>query len=806
MIKQWLKHGLLYTSTLNTVVFTKLITILLVTIIISQPLSAQEVVLNPVEIKGNVSFGGLEYSSYTIQAKSDAFSGIATQYFDPIIALADYSLTVNVEQNSTRKYRVRAAFSNGNDTYGSPAIYVDAVDTTPSQAVLLDLMQNDIATVHGTIILPSGVNLANSNVRFYFNEPGISLYDQIAGYKFISANELTFDFPVAANAEMYIYAYLFLDDGQSFVFQIDPFTVVKDGIKNVVFEIKLAEDVGAIGGNINIAGPVEITKYQTRLFGPAGNIYKNFIPQNFTTASQNNGVDWLVKNLPSSTTQPYQQWLWAYYRSQGYLVSMFIDSNAYSSSNRNYVLTDQTTQVDIQANQAFIEGQLTLEGNYLANDLSLILINASSLEPGGSKNYVDLNTLYYSALGLDVSKWNISSIDFTFKGANNSYREILTYNPHRLLTKQALSASQPFLQDLIVPMGSVTVKYRVTDGQTLSYPKITTQWPAKCSYFDQAGELLYFWRPNVRVYDQQDVLTGEVVFHGPDAYCNDIKAEATVGGSITTFGIIDVEVISGVDVVIDIGGPTLSVDVSPNTVFASESITVTGKATDDIGITSVTVNGYNAQISSSNNPNDGNEVLFSVLVPLTLGENTLFTIARDNSNKTGSDSRKVYRDSAAPTLDFTPNDGDSFTAPITNVTINGTVSDDNDISLLTINGNKVELTKLSPGSYNFSYTLPLNNCNSTYPCVTNIVAIATDVADKQTQISHQISQISAGLACDIDNNSYVDRSDIGLILRARNTKPTGADDKRDHDKDGLITVKDARQCLLLCTLPRCATP
>jgi hypothetical protein len=57
--------------------------------------------------------------------------------------------------------------------------------------------------------------------------------------------------------------------------------------------------------------------------------------------------------------------------------------------------------------------------------------------------------------------------------------------------------------------------------------------------------------------------------------------------------------------------------------------------------------------------------------------------------------------------------------------------------------------------------------------------------------------------CDVDGDGDVDLGDINLIVAARNTPATGPDDPRDFDGDGMITVLDARQCVLQCTNPRC---
>jgi hypothetical protein len=59
-----------------------------------------------------------------------------------------------------------------------------------------------------------------------------------------------------------------------------------------------------------------------------------------------------------------------------------------------------------------------------------------------------------------------------------------------------------------------------------------------------------------------------------------------------------------------------------------------------------------------------------------------------------------------------------------------------------------------------------------------------------------------GPPCDIDRNRIVERSDITAIFDARNTAAVPGD-ARDYDRDGFITVNDARACALLCTNPQC---
>ncbi len=64
---------------------------------------------------------------------------------------------------------------------------------------------------------------------------------------------------------------------------------------------------------------------------------------------------------------------------------------------------------------------------------------------------------------------------------------------------------------------------------------------------------------------------------------------------------------------------------------------------------------------------------------------------------------------------------------------------------------------------------------------------------------------AAPLACDANGDGSIDKSDIDLIVAARNTRASGASDVRDVDGDGMITVGDARICALRCTRARCST-
>ena len=66
-----------------------------------------------------------------------------------------------------------------------------------------------------------------------------------------------------------------------------------------------------------------------------------------------------------------------------------------------------------------------------------------------------------------------------------------------------------------------------------------------------------------------------------------------------------------------------------------------------------------------------------------------------------------------------------------------------------------------------------------------------------------VAESAAAAVCDVDDDGDVDRLDVQAVAAARGT-PALPGDPADADGDGLITVGDARACVLRCDLPRCA--
>jgi hypothetical protein len=95
-----------------------------------------------------------------------------------------------------------------------------------------------------------------------------------------------------------------------------------------------------------------------------------------------------------------------------------------------------------------------------------------------------------------------------------------------------------------------------------------------------------------------------------------------------------------------------------------------------------------------------------------------------------------------------------------------------------------------------------------YPLTSQAVTVYDGVMQHEGWAPAQIDALSASpaptISCDVNGDGKIDVNDINDIFAARSMLATGSDDPRDPDGDGVITVNDARVCVLRCTKPRCA--
>ncbi len=116
-------------------------------------------------------------------------------------------------------------------------------------------------------------------------------------------------------------------------------------------------------------------------------------------------------------------------------------------------------------------------------------------------------------------------------------------------------------------------------------------------------------------------------------------------------------------------------------------VEISGQATDDVNVVSVSVNG----IDSSGLEN------WIANVPLVAGNNLITAVVEDNSGNTSSDSINVFYDiNAGPTIDITsPADGSIFPSGSDNILLLGTmIPGDYPVTTFTLNGENIDQADL----------------------------------------------------------------------------------------------------------------
>lgn len=108
----------------------------------------------------------------------------------------------------------------------------------------------------------------------------------------------------------------------------------------------------------------------------------------------------------------------------------------------------------------------------------------------------------------------------------------------------------------------------------------------------------------------------------------------------------------------------------------------------------------------------------------------------------------------------------------------------------------------TPGDGSATFVVSQNNENE----VGSALVTATDGVGNTCTIEVEFEGMvdPEPVVCDFDGDEDVDRDDLSIIRAARNT-PAGTDDPMDLDDDGMITMNDARMCVVQCTRSRCAT-
>lgn len=765
------------------------------TLITANVFADVDVVLNPNEVTGTISFDNRPITHIYMGADSGEYIANSATVIEPAETQAGYSIVINVEQSSSRAYFFRPSITIDSTRISFPKTEVTVEDGISE---VVDFAHFDSATLLPEIITPDDIEISWVTYTIYTQS-------QFNISKTTYANISTTSLPIVANTLFNVHVRVAATNGKTYTFSRNSLTANSDENKVEQFVVEKGE-LGTIQGNISLPGPFDLYSAYTKVYSVGGGTHFN----NTKASAPTTSIDYTIDEVPASPdeNEDYRLSGYAYLQtSTGYATMQFPDG-AFIQPHTFSLAPDETKTIDIFSEIGSVFGTINLGDNVSKEKLMKGSVY-STANRAYTNRVINLTTLEYELPLFTVEDWKINFLTFTFK-EDSAAQDTSDFAYQFLGTEtQSIEPEEAINQDIDLPLGSVTVNFNVVGGQTLSQPRIyLTPYSMPCDHLNEQNEKIGRWSILGQSKTQVDVETGSVVLYGVDGICRGLKALATVGNSETSFGEIDIEFQAGVDVEIDINGPRLTVDVEPNSVVDTDTITVTGTATDDTGVAGVTVNGLIAAITSTGNPEDEFEVSFSVEVPLVEGINVLETIATDISDKTSSDKRSVNREITQD------NDGPTIVLDLyhrqevfdSQLTVTGTATDDSGVESITVNGLAAQLSSShnpdDPHEVKFSVEIALQS-----PSSNPLVTLAKDIHDNEstTTLNVFLTPPSTYKRCDANADNVIDILDIRAIFSARNSK-VDFYDPRDFNDDRIVNVSDARGCQLKCDLPRCATP
>lgn len=717
----------------------RIITLVFFSLIVSAGfLSAQGVELNPAYITGSVDLSNADWSdtvrSATIYANAEGGFTASTSVAED----GSYSLTVNAPADgSSREYEIyaRMYLRTGNVQFGTDP---ETVAVIKEESYTQDLSAS-LASLTLTYE-PQNGRMRSGNVLIYSasGEPYLYFNHSSSNPGEDDGYSVTMDFPANITTN-WIWNNAYPEDSETFQgTSLDKtnFTVSPGEEKELTFSFTFPDappppETGTLKGTMEFLNP------------PAGwNFYRNYFYSPYTTLTSN----------PASFEVEYNTGQHRLYANSQFRKD---DGSSLSYSWPYSLVSDDDGIVEIVAGETTewnptVETTGSVSGTYQFTGVaSLADLQPSYRQVRASGIYgTDSYGGYASMSGLPVTgeftlplfegSWYvgnyISSIYFT-RTSDDPMEYIYTYhsgftNPDITEPIQINDGTHITGYDIEIPTGSVKIKYAVTDGSLISSPNASFQFRR----YDENGTLISSGSgsasgPSDQLEESQLTIVGP-----PGEY--EISARAYVNGSNVTFNPKTVIVIEGVEQVLEIDGPSLTVTSPQAELYTyDESITVSGIADDDVQVASITLNGEDLAFSSTSNPDAPSQVTFSTDVPLVNGPNEFTVEVTDTSGKIARDTRYVYRDSGPPSLSFTP--PTSSTEELS-VTVEGTASDDNVISKVYINGLSVDFESTNnpddPSQVSFSKVLDLNEGANA------ITVTVVDNTKRSTSETHVVTQ------------------------------------------------------------------
>ena len=690
--------------------------------VVGGALHAQQIVLVPGTISGVITIGTLPITQINISAFPQSGGNSSSFSSSPNIADAPYSMTVSVPETGSVNYvvqafQIRTDIGRDSIRFNNATIAVSAnVPGTANFVVADPGFIQPVFTVNGAATISSVSLSASYSASGIFESASTS-----------AAANTNFIFAAIPRNGMTVTGTVTFNNGVQVQLPTQTINVVANQTTSVAYTVD-GSATGSIGGTVQFTGPQSIQRLDITASGPTS---RSLVQQ----PPPANGAYSVGPLAPGTTYQ-----LNTVARFNNFDDAFTFPNTAYAPNRFNLTVGPSETTVNVSAQQAFVNGTLQLTGGaslqpFVSGGVVVLAGNSTATSGGSSQDNLVPSTKAFDLIA-SPGLWRFNQVGVNYSRSAPSLFGSFNYFDNRPTNAVTLDPSETESIDIPIELGEVTLTLTVAGGGTFSNPGVS----GSCIQRDAQNVILWQSSFSFSTSNQNNVQQGTVSFVTPAGQCT-ITPRVTINGQQVNLPNTTLGVVAGSSQTVDVGGPTLSnISPAPEAIIGGSSVSVSGRATDDVAVASVTVNGIATSLSSANNPSDPAQVNFSTVssVPLQRGPNTITIVARDvaTPQNTTTDTRTVYFDTALPTLNFTPASG--FSTFNDTVTVSGTASDDAGVQRITVNGADVTFASTNnpslPNEVSFTTTANLNVGSNP------IVVVVRDISNRTTSQTHTVTR------------------------------------------------------------------
>lgn len=649
-----------------TELIRSMLVFIFLTLVLSFSAFGDDAILYPGYIKGNVTVGNLNIENTHISA-----SGNNYHYASKTTQGSNYSLTV---QGGDWNYSVsaRAFIRQAGTSYPYTYMYFqNRTFPVPVGATVTNNYSVNPGTIKFQVTITGDSYSSWYAYGYAYKSTSPGQEQTNSQSYFQSTSNGSWEMPVVSNERVRLYAYVYVDN-KTYYFYTD-YEKLEDVAagQTVVVPLNVVHSVPPPSQYGTVQGQIELKNLDQ-------SFYYHYFSADPKYVYSNPGQYLLDRLMPGLR----------YIRPVTYL------DNGLSSLSWPYTGgSPQNDLIDIVAGQQYtknfnaetgtLSGKLSIRGTLKNEELNSLRLQAY----GPSYSYYD------PALGRYVYPVTYGGYATTRKfGSDGNYRMFLTagpWLPYYISAQKSgyvdgiygsqsfsitdydyyndnssykgkiaqIAAGENLVQDRSYCTGSLAVTFRIDGGGLISNPYISgssyiynSNGTVKTSASASASK-------NVKAENP------EVVVHGiPGPYTFNCSG-TTSDGSNVQFARIAIDLECGVRKGRDFYSPLLAItSPTPDSISNALFVPVKGTASDDTGVTGISVNGTSIPFSPTGNPDKPKEVAFSHDLAVQNGMNVIRTEAADAAGHVSFDERKVYIDRWIPTVAIvTPAEENLFT-------------------------------------------------------------------------------------------------------------------------------------------------